>query len=196
MLRMLCVFACWQTVYRNRNTEYMNMNKAIEILQKQKLKLDDQNILKDETWVFQTASYIKDFFGENSTEYSFISKFEFKVYFTNYQSEQAAVIELNSKTPKAKKYLENCIETISNKGLYKHPKTNFLTRISETALWTMISVSFVGLLTVGSLFGNWYSNTQNVELKLYNKKLEDSISTIYKNTNKYTNKKTENTRKN
>jgi hypothetical protein len=38
----------------------MNNKKAIEILQKQKLKLDNPNILKDETWVFQTASYIKD----------------------------------------------------------------------------------------------------------------------------------------
>jgi hypothetical protein len=166
----------------------MNNKKAIEILQKQKLKLDNPNILKDETWVFQTASYIKDFFGENSSEYTFISKFEFKAYYTNYGSEQDAVRELNAKTPKAKKYLENCIETISNKGLYKQPKTNFLNRISETALWTIISISFTGLIYVGFFFGNLYSDKQNIELKTENEKLKDSISIFKQQMNAISNK--------
>lgn len=156
----------------------MNSKKAIEILKKQIQKLDDSTFFKDENWVFQTASYIKDFFGENSTEYAFISKFEFKAYYTNYGNENDAIRELNSKTPKAKKYLENCIETISNKGLYKHPKTNFLNRISDSALWSIITFLLPIVFFSGYYFGNLYSNTQNVELKIENKTLKDSISIL------------------
>ena len=174
----------------------MNSRKAIEILQKQKLKLDNPNFLKDENWVFQTASYIKDFFGENSTEYFFISKFQFSAYYSNLDSKQDAIGRLNAQTPKAKKYLENCIETISNKGLYKQPKTNFLNRISDTALWTIISISFTGLIYVGFFFGNLYSDKQNIEIKKENENLKDSISSIYKHTNKYPKKETKDTRKN
>jgi dipeptidyl aminopeptidase/acylaminoacyl peptidase len=57
----------------------MTIKKAIDILQKQKAKIDDQNHPNDENWVFQTASYIKDFFGDKSTEYSFIVQFSFYV---------------------------------------------------------------------------------------------------------------------
>ena len=112
----------------------MNDKKAIEILRKQIQKHDDSKLHKDENWVFQTASYIKDFFGVNSTEYTFISKFSFKVLASNYDVQNFINYEWASKPKKAKIYLENCIETISNKGLYKHPKTNFLNRISETTL--------------------------------------------------------------
>lgn len=149
----------------------MNNKKAIEILQKQKLKLDNPNFLKDETWVFQTASYIKDFFGENSAEYVFISKFQFRVYFTNYDSEQDAVRELNAKTPKAKKFLENCIETISNKGLYKEPKTNI---ISDKSNFELISI-VVAIAIFVFWIGYW---VKSVELFSTKNKTENSTSFV------------------
>jgi len=65
----------------------MRLKKAIEILKGQKDKLqsfENQN----QNWVFQTASYIKDFFGENSTEFSFISQFRFEVVSSNWDSSE------------------------------------------------------------------------------------------------------------
>ena len=168
----------------------MNNKKAIEILQNQKLKLDNPNILKDETWVSQTASYIKDFFGENSTEYSFISNFNFKIPFNQYDSKTFPLRIMTEKTLKCKKYLENCIETINDKGLYKKPKRNFLNTISDTALWTTISIGIPGLLTIGGLFGNMFSDNQNVELRTENKMLKDSISIFRKHSQDITAKQT------
>jgi hypothetical protein len=165
----------------------MNNKKAIEILQKQIHKLDDARVHKDENWVYQTASYIKDFFGESSTEYTFICNFSFKVLASNYDDPKVINYELASKPKKAKKYLENCIETISNKGLYKQPKTNFLNRISDTALWTIISISFTGLIYVGFFFGNLYSDKQNIEIKTENEKLKDSLSVFKQQMNKISN---------
>lgn len=174
----------------------MTEKKAIEILKNQIKTFDNVSIYKDSVWVSKTASYIKSFFGFDSEEYKHIINFKFDIPYDKFESEISVTNKRKDKHIRMIQYLENCIELIQNKGLYKTPKTNFLNRISETAIWTIISVSFVGLLTIGSLFGNWYSNTQNVELKIYNKKLEDSISSIYKHTNKYPQKKAENTRKN
>jgi len=174
----------------------MTEKNAIKILQNRIESLNDSNIRKDDTWVSLTTSYIEIFFGTNSSEYKTIVNFKFTIPFDKYESEISVKNKRENNIKITKQFLENCIELISNKGFHKPTKTNFLTRISETALWAMISISFVGLLTVGSLFGNWYSNTQNVELKLYNNKLKDSISTIYKHTNKYPQKETKDTRKN
>ena len=156
----------------------MNSKKAIEILKIQIEKLDNPKIRKDENWIFQTASYIKDFFGKESAEYSFISNFNFKVPFNQYDNKSFPIEQLNLKILKSRQYLENCIETIKVKGLYKHPKPNFISRISETALWAIISISIPGLLTIGGLFGNMISENKNVELKIENKKLKDSILTL------------------
>ncbi|WP_298146839.1 hypothetical protein [Flavobacterium sp.] len=147
----------------------MNRKKAIEILQKQKQKLDNPNFLKDENWVFQTASYIKDFFGESSTEYFFISKFEFTAYYSKPDSKQDAIGRLNAKTPKAKKYLENCIETISNKGLYKHPKKNLVSDKSNFEL--------IGIVITISIFVFWIGYwVKSVELFSSKNKTENSTS--------------------
>jgi hypothetical protein len=153
----------------------MNNKKAIQNLKSQIEKLDNPKIYKDENWIFQTASYIKDFFGQDSAQYTFISNFNFKIPFNQYDSKTFASKQLNLKILKSRQYLENCIETINVKGLYKHPKTNFLNRISETALWSIITVLLPIIFFSGYYFGNLYSNTQNIELKIENKTLKDSL---------------------
>jgi hypothetical protein len=153
----------------------MNNKKAIQILESQIEKLDNPKIRKDENWIFQTASYIKDFFGKDSAEYTFISNFNFKIPFNHYDSKTFPLEQLNLEILKSRQYLENCIETINVKGLYKHPKTNILNRISETALWSIITVLAPIIFFSGYYFGNLYSNTQNIELKIENKTLKDSL---------------------
>ena len=92
----------------------MTVKKAIDILKAQRAKLDDFNN-KNQNWVFQTASYIKDFFGDNSTEFSFISQFHFHVTSSNWDSPDDVKRWLAEKPIEAKTFLDNCIETLQHK---------------------------------------------------------------------------------
>lgn len=157
----------------------MTVKKAIEILKNQKDKLDRPNEFhRDENWVFQTASYIKDFFGDKSTEYSFISQFSFGVLRSNSDSDEDVRRWIADKPIQVKKYLDNCIETLQHKGLFKQPKHNFLYRLSDTAFWTLLPLVGTGLLSIGFFFGNLYSDKQNIELRQDNKTLKDSLNIL------------------
>lgn len=158
----------------------MTVKKAIDILEKQKAKIEDHRHSNDENWVFQTASYIKDFFGEDSPEFSFISQFRFQVLASHLDSDEDVRRWLSQKRIQAKTFLENCIETLQHKGLFQKPKQNFLYDLSETALWTLIPLIGTGLISVGFFFGNLYSDKQNIELRQYNKSLQDSLSSSKK----------------
>ncbi|MFL5762947.1 MAG: hypothetical protein ACJ77K_03325 [Bacteroidia bacterium] len=105
----------------------MNKKKAIEILKKQKEKLP-----KDDTWVFQTASYIKDFFGEDSVEFNFISQFTFTVVAHSGTTDDVMRHEVFSRRDKALRYLDNCIEIIETKGLHKK-ENKYIAYIKEPA---------------------------------------------------------------
>ncbi|MBS0647321.1 MAG: hypothetical protein JSR97_12145 [Verrucomicrobia bacterium] len=155
----------------------MTVKKAIDILKSQKTKLEDFDN-KNQNWVFQTASYIKDFFGENSTEFSFISQFHFHVVSSNWDSPEDVRRWLAEKPIEAKRFLDNCVETLQHKGLFKQPKQNFLNRLSDTALWTIISIVIPGLISIGLFFGNLYADKQNIEIKQENKLLKDSLTLL------------------
>jgi hypothetical protein len=153
----------------------MTRKNAIKILIRQKDKLADYTIYKDETWTFQTASFIKDFFGEQSPEFSFISQFKFTVFGHTGMTNEMWRNELDLKQNKALKFIEDCIETIQHKGLYKTPKINFLQNLGSNAVWAIISISVPGLLTIGFIFGQFISDTKNFELKQHVKQLQDSL---------------------
>ncbi|MBK7872948.1 MAG: hypothetical protein IPJ74_20915 [Saprospiraceae bacterium] len=165
----------------------MTVKKAIAILKKQRNKLTDPKHYNDENWVSQTASFIKDFFGDHSLEYGFIKQFKFYVRSSNWDSEEDIKRWLSEKPKQAIKFLDNCIETLEDKGLYKKPKINFLSRLGDTALWAIISLGLPGLITIGFFFGNMYSDKQNIELRRENKSLKDSISVLKASTNNQNN---------
>jgi hypothetical protein len=155
----------------------MTVKNAIDILKAQKAKLDNFDN-KNQNWIFQTASYIKDFFGENSTEFSFISQFHFHVVSSNWDSPDDIRRWLAEKPIEARRFLDNCIETLQHKGLFRQPKQNFLYRLSDTALWTIISIAVPGLISIGLFFGNMNSDRQNIELLQDNKLLKDSLTML------------------
>lgn len=160
----------------------MTVKKAVDILKAQKAKLDNFDN-KKQNWVFQTASYIKDFFGDNSTEFSFISQFHFHVTSTNYDSPEDVRRWLAEKPIEAKTFLDNCIETLQHKGLVRQPKQNFINQLSDTALWTIIGIAVPGLITIGVFFGNMSSDKQNIELRQEYKLLKDSLTLLRPNIN-------------
>lgn len=162
----------------------MNKKNAIKILEVQKSKLENNSIYKDETWVFQTASYIKDFFGENSTEYSFISQFNFMVKVLNTTSNDETLRLLNEKKEKVATFIDNCIETIRNKGILKEEKVNFLNRLGNGPLVAIIVFIVPSLIGLGFYFGTEKINQDNIVLKEINKKTIasfDSLTSIIEN---------------
>lgn len=161
----------------------MKTEKAIKILLVQRDKLLDKKIYKDENWVFQTASYIKDFFGEHSPEYKFIGTYTFTALAHNQMSKEEKQLLFKDKENKAVIFLNNCIETIQNKGLFKPPKKNFLQRIGNSAVWTIIGILVPALFSVGFLIGQYFTDTKNIDLKTQVKQLQDSLN-IVKSKNK------------
>jgi len=51
-------------------------------------------------------------------------------------------------------FLENCIKKIQASGLYKKPKTNSFSRLSDTALWTLITIISSAIFYAGFWFGS------------------------------------------
>jgi hypothetical protein len=151
----------------------MKKEAAINILNKQKDKLDDVNNLVNDTWRTQTVSYIKMLFGETSPEYSFI--YHFQMYY-DYDTK---VDETKGRIPQLSKYIDNCIETINDKGLYREQKKNFLSRLPDTWPIPILSIAIPSLFIGGTLWGKKLSDTQNIELKMENKDLKSRLPKVF-----------------
>jgi hypothetical protein len=153
----------------------MNKKKSIEILKSQKAKIDDPNHKNDTNWVFQTASYIKDFFGKDSTEYDFIRNFQFEVNYSVYDSPDIILREIKEKNDQAKRFIDNCIETINQKGLTKGNEGNFLQKFNDTWLSTLLVLLLTTVATVSFMLGKYISNVENFSLKKENEELQSIL---------------------
>jgi len=134
-------------------------------------------LTNDDTWVFQSASFVKDFFGEDSTEYNWISQFEFRTLVSSAWSTEQRSAAINDKPRQAKQFLNDCIETLKIKGLYK-PKSNFLQRLDNSTLWTIIAFAIPSILGLGFFFGNLKYDKDKLEAEQTIKQLKDSLVII------------------
>jgi len=156
----------------------MNKKKVIKVLEQQKAKILDKNHYNDETWVFQTASYIKDIFGEKSTEYDYISRFTFTVQVLNTTPKEEIGLLIQMKEDKVIKFINNCIETIKNKGIIKPTKMNFLNKLNNGILIAIITFAVPSLIGIGFYFGTEKINENNIELKAANKSIVKSYDSL------------------
>lgn len=131
----------------------MNKKKAIRIINEQKEKIRNNPELRNTQWNFQTASYIKDIFGKDSTEYSWISQFKWVVTYVSINDETPSYVksEIASKPKKAIQFLDNCLDIIENKGVFKEKKENWF---SGKKNWQILSV-LVGVGLFGFGIGYW-----------------------------------------
>jgi hypothetical protein len=131
----------------------MNKKKAIRIINEQKEKIRNNPELRNTQWNFQTASYIKDIFGKDSTEYSWISQFKWTVTYVSVNDETPSYVksEIASKPKKAIQFLDNCLDVIENKGVFKEKKENWF---SGKKNWQIISV-LIGVGLFGFGIGYW-----------------------------------------
>ena len=138
----------------------MKLKKAIQILEEQKQKVLSPNHPNNDEWTFETASYIKEFFGLNSTEYSWISQFKWHVKYLDHpliDNTSDVDFLLKEKPKKAVRFLDNCKNTLKNKGLFKLPKKNLLSDINN---WQIITI-FVAIFIAGLSSGIWLNEKKS-----------------------------------
>jgi hypothetical protein len=166
----------------------MKPQKAIEILKRQRDKINDPKHPNNDTWKVQTASHIKDFFGESSDEYAHISQFSFSVLGHAGMSSDQWKMELNMNKRRISQFLDSCIETINDKGLYKPHKGNFLASLSDTWLSVIFVTVIPSLFLAGIWVGEYRSDVKNIELRQELKSVRDSLlsSTTEKEASKET----------
>ena len=152
----------------------MKIQTAIQILERQLSEI--QAIQKgDRSWVLQTQEYIKSFFGEQSVLLSFFDKFNFLEHWS-YNTEDDPTL-LKRKT-QAAVYLTGCIQTLKDVGLYKKPRQNFLSSLSDTALWTMFGTILPLIIYLSFYFGKKEGDNKIEKLEIELQKSKDTISSI------------------
>ena len=158
----------------------MRKKKAIKILEEQRQKVLNPHYQNNQEWIFETASYIKNFFGVKSAEYAWISQFKWYVKSGNKAVVSTEEIHeiLGKKSKKMVLFLNNCKLILENKGLYKIPKNNVLSNISNAALLgTLLTMASI-IFGIGFYFGT--KKTQKDPIRIENemnklKKYEKAI---------------------
>jgi hypothetical protein len=76
-------------------------------------------------------------------------------------------------------FIDDSIETLNQKGLYKAPKTNFLNHLGDTALWTIVSE----VISFSFYLGTLSADKQSIEeLHQETKLLKDSLAILKRTT--------------
>ena len=143
----------------------MKLKKALEILEEQKQKVLSPIFPNNQEWVVETASYIKDFFGFDSVEYSRIAQFKFTVVALNIEPDENVNRLLNQKVKDIVLFLDNCKRTLEIKGLYRNPKANILSDKTNFELISIIIAISITVFGIGYYFGTEKTNTELVRVQ-------------------------------
>lgn len=155
----------------------MRKSKAIRMLNRQISKLEDNNFLPDEKFVIHTQDYIMYFFGVNSPQFDYISRYNYHFYPKRGDTDEKIKENLELTKNDVKQFIRDCIEIIEYKGTVNQ-NHNFLERVNNIALIPIIITISFGLLTVGYIFGVSTTDSKNIELRQENKQLKDSLSFV------------------
>lgn len=159
---------------------WLNRSNKIKISKKlinNQIDRLEENDIDDMIWLNKTRSIIINSFGENSSEASFINSFHFKKRGSPYWGEPE-ISAIPGAKAQVKRFLTECLETIDSHRSIKQVSVNqnILQKMSDTAVWSLISVALVGLPSMGYMAGNYVSDLKNVELRQELKNLQDSLS--------------------
>ncbi|WP_298147698.1 hypothetical protein [Flavobacterium sp.] len=149
----------------------MKPDKAVEILRQQIEKLQTSKDNRTQSWTIETRTYIVYFFGENSFQ---------NEYFRHLSWSIEPKRDHDRQEKDAIKFLEDCINTIKNVGLYKKPTTNILSKLSDS----LIVLILTAIATVAVGIGKYISDIQNIELKRENIELKEKIKKTINQSNK------------
>jgi len=160
----------------------MKNKTAINIIKRQIVKLSKTSGEDLYLWQNQTCTYILSFFNDNSYEYSYIKNYTF--FEAAQRGRNSEPKSLDKIRKELNLFLNNCIETINDLGLYKPPVDNWFSKLPN---W-LINLGLPTLCFISFSFGILFTNNNNRELINENKKLNnklllissDSISNKYK----------------
>ncbi|HTE25414.1 hypothetical protein [Flavitalea sp.] len=96
----------------------MKASKAISILKRQISNLATQTNYGDPTWIIQTRSLIEEIFGKGSREEIYIHEFNYLDFHVGNHQWDGNFVKNKAQ---AVKFLENCIQTIEDKGVHRKP---------------------------------------------------------------------------
>src|ERR1700737_2447775 len=112
----------------------MTSIKAIEILEDMKIRLLHTDEHSCGPWKSQVTSYMLVFFGKDSPQYFYISKFEFYQYGAGDLS-----FQLTNAKPSLENFISDCITYINNCGLKKREWKHILIMTQPALFWTIFS---------------------------------------------------------
>lgn len=133
----------------------MTKRNAIKILERQKANVSEygENLI----WINITMSHFEAFWGKESSEYKLIYSFYSPRNLYNSKSKQQVEAERKEDRERLVKLLDEAIEIVKLRGINTAPKTNFLRRLNDTRLVTIITliitVVFPALFWAGFWFG-------------------------------------------
>ena len=143
----------------------MRNKKAISILKEQSEKLKKLELFTTHNWTVETRTYISEFFGKESYQSE-----HFRMNFTDIKSEQKKE-QINS-------FLNDCINIILNKGLYKPQTDNWFSKLPD---W-IINLGLPALCFISFGIGILFTNNNNYELRKENSYLKKKLLLISSDT--------------
>jgi hypothetical protein len=143
----------------------MKNKKAISILIEQSEKLKRLELFTTHNWTVETRTYLTEFFGKESYQSE-----HFRMNLTDIKSEQ--------KKDQIISFLSDCINIISNKGLYKQPTENWFSKLPD---WT-INLGLPALCFISFGVGILFTNNNNSELRKENSTLKEKLLLISSDT--------------
>jgi hypothetical protein len=136
----------------------MKRKKAISILIEQSEKLKHLEVFTTHNWTIETRTYLAEFFGKES-----------------YQSEHFRMNLMDIKSEQKKEqiisFLSDCVNIISNKGLYKPETENWFSKLDD---WT-INLGLPALCFISFGIGILFTNNNNSELRNENSILKEKL---------------------
>lgn len=148
----------------------MNKSQAKKVLLEQKRKLDGSD-----QWIVQTSSIIESIFSKGSNEYLFMYNLRFTFPNTG-QDQEEFMQQYEGRMQEVRVFLDNCVETVYFKGVYKPETRNFLGRYTNSEIFTAAAFIATAIVSV-----TLYTSGQALESKINvlsqeNRILRDSLS--------------------
>jgi|ERR1035437_9475584 hypothetical protein len=154
----------------------MNKRQAIKILNIQKDKLATEEFEFGSAWITASLSILSDILEYHDV---LLKDFEditssLKYFLSRSESEKRNEL-LKGYRMQFSNVLQSAIEKVRYTGLENSNK-NFLYKISDGMLTAFIVAGFGAAIAIGTGYGKYLSDTQNIELRTEIKILKDSIS--------------------
>jgi hypothetical protein len=152
----------------------MTETQAISILASQKAKLTTLDENTCTPYQTQTTSYVIAIFGEESKEAEFMKNFIFIIVGARIDWDK----QIKTSSVGLSYFIDGCIETVKNKGVYKRPKPNWLTHADNKWLIGISITLSIGLIGGGYAIGNVISNSKNSIIEYKYEHLKDSLNRL------------------